>query len=274
MSSTLWAVRAAHIWRRETHIFRFLRDAQCAVRIVEVRLFKTSRLSDRVPMDTRRWEPGNDLEKKPRNPEVHRRQWMGRCHDCGVRRNLNRSRHTGLRLVGSAQRMARSDLQPLRASRSSGRNRLIKRFGGLQGQNSPHRRQRSRQRDCSDGTLHIRTRQRAAPLRGLRNMLASTPSRRYVRAGDPDARRLASCVSRRAGTSTGLENAMFIGYGRLVFAWRLQDVGKLCFLPERHCVMRQVEGGGLFCDTHARHPPAEAAGRKSCIARCWPKARG
>jgi hypothetical protein len=51
---------------------------------------------------------------------------------------------------------------------------------------------------------------------------------------------------------------MFIGYGRLVFALGLQDVGKLCFLPERHCVMRQVEGGGLFCDTHARHPPAEA----------------
>jgi hypothetical protein len=64
MSSTVWAVRAAHIWRRETHIFRFLRDAQCAVRIVEVSLSKTSRLSDRVPMDTRRWEPGNDLEKK------------------------------------------------------------------------------------------------------------------------------------------------------------------------------------------------------------------
>jgi hypothetical protein len=51
---------------------------------------------------------------------------------------------------------------------------------------------------------------------------------------------------------------MFIGYGRLVFALGLQDVGKLCFLPERHCVMRQVEGGGLFCDTHARHPPTEA----------------
>jgi hypothetical protein len=59
MSSTVWAVRAAHIWRRETHIFRFLRDGT-----VRGRLFKTSRLSDRVPMDTRRWEPGNDLEKK------------------------------------------------------------------------------------------------------------------------------------------------------------------------------------------------------------------
>jgi hypothetical protein len=63
MSSTVWAVRAAHIWRRETHIFRFLRDARCAVRIVEVRLFKTSRLTDRAPTDTRRWEPGGDLAK-------------------------------------------------------------------------------------------------------------------------------------------------------------------------------------------------------------------
>ncbi len=63
MSSTVWAVQAAHIWRRETHIFRFLRDAQCTARVVEVRLFKTSRLSDRVPIDTRRWEPGSDLAK-------------------------------------------------------------------------------------------------------------------------------------------------------------------------------------------------------------------
>jgi hypothetical protein len=61
MSSTVWAVRPAHIWSRETHIFRFLRDVTCEVRVVEVRLFRTSRLSDRVPMDTRRWEPGSDL---------------------------------------------------------------------------------------------------------------------------------------------------------------------------------------------------------------------
>jgi hypothetical protein len=63
MSSTVWAVRAAHIWRRETHIFRFLRDARCAVRVVEVRLFKTSRLSELAPMETRRWEPASDLAK-------------------------------------------------------------------------------------------------------------------------------------------------------------------------------------------------------------------
>jgi hypothetical protein len=31
------------------------------VRIVEVRLFKTSRLYDRVPMDKRRWGPCSDL---------------------------------------------------------------------------------------------------------------------------------------------------------------------------------------------------------------------
>jgi len=46
MSSTVWAVRPAHIWSRETHIFRFLRDAPCEVRVVEVRLFRTSRLSE------------------------------------------------------------------------------------------------------------------------------------------------------------------------------------------------------------------------------------
>jgi hypothetical protein len=33
------------------------------VRIVEVRLFKTGRLSGRMPMDWRRWEPGSDPAK-------------------------------------------------------------------------------------------------------------------------------------------------------------------------------------------------------------------
>jgi hypothetical protein len=61
--STVWAVQMAHIWGREKHIFRFLRDERCSVRIVEVRLFKTSRISDRVPTDTRRWEPGADLKE-------------------------------------------------------------------------------------------------------------------------------------------------------------------------------------------------------------------
>jgi hypothetical protein len=63
MSSTVWAVPAANIWRREADIFHFLKDARCSVRIVEVRLFRTGRLSDRVPEDRRRWEPSGDLTK-------------------------------------------------------------------------------------------------------------------------------------------------------------------------------------------------------------------
>jgi len=39
----------------------------------------------------------------------------------------------------------------------------------------------------------------------------------------------------------GWRIAMFIGYGRLVFALGLQDVGKLCFLPEKHSEKRQAE---------------------------------
>jgi hypothetical protein len=61
MSSTVWAVPATGI--RETQIFRFLKDARCSARVVEVRLFKTGRLFDRSPMDTRRWRPGSDLPK-------------------------------------------------------------------------------------------------------------------------------------------------------------------------------------------------------------------
>ena len=48
---------------RETHILRFLQDARCSVRIVEVRLFKTSRLLDRMPEDRRRWQPGGNLKE-------------------------------------------------------------------------------------------------------------------------------------------------------------------------------------------------------------------
>jgi hypothetical protein len=62
MSSTVWALGPAQIWGRETHIFRFLRDAKCEVRVVEVRLFRTSQLSERVPMDTRR---SADLREPP-----------------------------------------------------------------------------------------------------------------------------------------------------------------------------------------------------------------
>jgi hypothetical protein len=59
--STVWAVPATG--SRESQIFRFLKDARCSVRVVEVRLFKTGRLFDRGPMDTRSWEPGSDLAK-------------------------------------------------------------------------------------------------------------------------------------------------------------------------------------------------------------------
>jgi hypothetical protein len=61
MPSIVWAVPATAVRLRETHIFRFLKDARCSVRTVEVRLFKTSRMSDRAPIDRRRWGPGSDL---------------------------------------------------------------------------------------------------------------------------------------------------------------------------------------------------------------------
>ena len=192
MSSTVWAVRAAHIWRRETHIFRFLRDAQCAVRIVEVRLSKTSRLSDRVPMTHDAGSLVTIWKKSQGDLEVHRRQWMGRCHDCGVRRNLNRSRHTGRRLVGSAQRWLGRISSHFAPPDRVGEMAYLT-IRRLTGTNSPHRRRRSRQRDCPM-VRYTSERDSARAARGLRNMLASTPSGRYVRAGDPDARRLASCV--------------------------------------------------------------------------------
>jgi hypothetical protein len=59
MSSIVWAVPATRI--RETYILRFLKDARCSTRVVEIRLFKTGRLFDRSPVDRRRWEPGGDL---------------------------------------------------------------------------------------------------------------------------------------------------------------------------------------------------------------------
>jgi hypothetical protein len=59
--STVWAVPATGI--RETQIFSFLKDARCSARVIEVRLFKTGRLFDLAPMDTRCWGPGSDLPK-------------------------------------------------------------------------------------------------------------------------------------------------------------------------------------------------------------------
>jgi hypothetical protein len=61
MSSIVWAVPGEALQPRESHIFCFLKDARCSVRIVEVRLFKTGRMSDRAPMDRRRWGPSSDL---------------------------------------------------------------------------------------------------------------------------------------------------------------------------------------------------------------------
>ncbi len=56
MSSTVWAAPATRL--HEAHILRFLRDARCSVRLVEVSLFKQG-IFDRV--GTRRWEPQDDL---------------------------------------------------------------------------------------------------------------------------------------------------------------------------------------------------------------------
>jgi hypothetical protein len=56
MPSTVWAAPVTHL--HEANILRFLKDAQCSVRLVEVTLFKEL-IFDRV--DTRRWEPDGDL---------------------------------------------------------------------------------------------------------------------------------------------------------------------------------------------------------------------
>ena len=56
MSSTVWAAPAMRL--REANILRFLKDARCSVRLVEVSLFKEF-IFDRVA--TRRWQPKGDL---------------------------------------------------------------------------------------------------------------------------------------------------------------------------------------------------------------------
>ena len=68
MSSTVWAVPAKSI--RESYILRFLKDARCSVRVVEARLFKTSRLVDQTPEDRR---PLGTLrsENQNENPGLH-----------------------------------------------------------------------------------------------------------------------------------------------------------------------------------------------------------
>jgi hypothetical protein len=92
MSSTVWAVPAANFWRREADIFRFLKDAHCAVRVVEVRLFKKGRLFDRAPLDRRRWGPGGDLPTTAKEISNYIADSGSGSRYCGVRRSLNRSR--------------------------------------------------------------------------------------------------------------------------------------------------------------------------------------
>jgi hypothetical protein len=58
MSSTVWDVLARRL--HEANILRFLKSARCAVRLVEVSLFKEF-IFDRV--GTRRWEPDGNLPK-------------------------------------------------------------------------------------------------------------------------------------------------------------------------------------------------------------------
>jgi hypothetical protein len=62
--STVWAVPAS-VWAapasrfRQAHqILEFLRNERCSARVVEVRIFKSSR---RVPIASRHWEPRSDL---------------------------------------------------------------------------------------------------------------------------------------------------------------------------------------------------------------------
>jgi hypothetical protein len=56
MSSAVWAGPSTRL--HESNILRFLKDARCSVRLVEVSLFKEF-IFDRV--GTRRWKPDGDL---------------------------------------------------------------------------------------------------------------------------------------------------------------------------------------------------------------------
>ncbi len=57
----VWSIPSSGIRPREVSIYRFLKDARCPVRVVEVRLFRKDPLFGRRPVYTRRWEPGNAL---------------------------------------------------------------------------------------------------------------------------------------------------------------------------------------------------------------------
>jgi len=58
MSSTVWAAPTARL--HESNILRFLKDARCSVRLVEVSLLKEF-VFDHV--STRRWEPDGNLPR-------------------------------------------------------------------------------------------------------------------------------------------------------------------------------------------------------------------
>jgi hypothetical protein len=57
----VWSISSSGGRPREVSIYRFLKDARCPVRVVEVRLFKKDPLFGRRPVFTRRWEPGSAL---------------------------------------------------------------------------------------------------------------------------------------------------------------------------------------------------------------------
>ena len=58
---SVWSIPSSGIRPREVSIYRFLKDARCPVRVVEVRLFRKDPLFGRRPVYTRRWEPGSAL---------------------------------------------------------------------------------------------------------------------------------------------------------------------------------------------------------------------
>jgi len=57
----IWKISSSGIRPRDVSIYRFLKDARCPVRVVEVRLFRKDPLFGRRPVYTRRWEPGSAL---------------------------------------------------------------------------------------------------------------------------------------------------------------------------------------------------------------------
>jgi hypothetical protein len=57
----VWSIYSSGIRPRDVSIYRFLRDARCPVRVVEVRLVRREPLFGRRPIYTRRWEPGSAL---------------------------------------------------------------------------------------------------------------------------------------------------------------------------------------------------------------------